>query len=166
MRNFLNCVCCVGLIFVYTYTFAQEEDAVMDRYDYSSAEASVLSYMKAVQEGDLEGVVIHQWHIYKDTAGTIGSGSFKEAVEKVKSSYGENQKVDLDFLPLPDRPGKLTDFKFVSIAKCESLGSKNVRCGIALKRKSDGVILKSPGDFSLAVYQYGENGKWWVGIYF
>jgi hypothetical protein len=62
----------------------------MQKYNYSSPQASWESLQQALQNKDLEGVIIHQWQLSKKTEGTIMyNKSFEEAVEIVRKLWVE-----------------------------------------------------------------------------
>ena len=80
----------VLLIFVIAIAFAGTEEQVMQKYDYSSPKASWDSLQQAIQNKDLEGVVIHQWQLMKNNPDTIiYNKSFEEAVDTIRKLWVE-----------------------------------------------------------------------------
>jgi len=148
---------------LWSNSFSQDEARVMKRYDYSSPKASFESLKKAIEEKDIEGILIHYWQSNKLFEGT---SAYKKSFEDFLIYISENMSKEAIIMAhnelRPVGPSlKVTELDFVREKEREhdkEAGIDITTCWITLERKSDGKQF----DSLVLAYNYDGTNEWWI----
>ncbi len=167
MRQKICILVSLGFIIILSslsHVFAQKEENVMKRYDYSSPKASYESLKKAIKNEDFEGVYIHMWQFGKVLSNTAQI-TFEESLRKIQNSKKCSVKDVEEWYSSNGEWIKFTETEFLEESKkqhgnnIEGTNTGATYCFITAQRKSDGKQIQ------LQTINIDGTKEWWIFIY-
>ena len=143
---------------------AQTETEVMNRYDYSSPEASFESYKQAIKNKDAAGIAIHLWQAYKANPDVnLPAADFTDFAAQSEAAVN-NLGFEKAFAPFTKinwgaKRYNITDLDFIQEKdRIYDKDAKITSCFIILADKNSGELVTAD------LWNLDGTKEWWLSI--
>ena len=147
--------------------FGQKETEVVKRYDYSSPAASFASLKKAIEQKDMEGILIHDWQAAQageeNPASKMTFENYLADAKNYLSKYIGDFFRDANMICSPGSEGNyanITDFNFLKETErhVDEQTGRTI-CEMVLEHKSEKVQIE------IEAVNYKGTPYWWMDFY-